>query len=218
MQVTNKYLYIHSWIWKDMEGEKIFDGRPKSGRVYLADEQKAVYRIILKTADRFMGIDLPKELMVSEGNHESWDCNIELVTARNLLDLGISTPDLKMMAEEEEPQEPVMDKDALMEKLLDDLGSSLYMLNDFDEDMYEAIVKITTRVSDALSNPQYVSLLDGLAWSPQTAKISNVTLATNHLEAYLNNNKESDISSLLDAIFQISIEIIRKHKILKLGL
>ena len=206
-----KYLYIHQFEWTNESGDLDFNGEPKNGSVYRAEDHKKYYRITLSENQQYIGFHLEKDMM--QGEYPSWECDIEEITMGNLFDLNISNKDLQMMAEEESQlAEEEVDQEQM---LLDDLGSSLFMLNDFDSDIYEAVTKVTTLVSDALASPSYIQIADGLAWDNRTAKVSNISIATYLLESYLNEQEPLKMTDLINAIYQLILETARVHKVAK---
>ena len=214
MASKRKYLYINQFDWMNESGDLDFNGEPKKGSVYSAEDHPKYYRITLSENQKYIGFHLEKSMMV--GEYENWECDVEEITMDNLFNLNISNKDLQMMAEEEDRSvEEEVDQEQM---LLDDLGSSLFMLNDFDTDVYEAVTKVTTLVSDALASPSYIQIADGLAWDNRTAKVSNISIATYLLESYLNEKDPLKMSDLINAIYQLVLETARIHKIAKQNL
>jgi len=212
----HKYLYIHHFDWKEPEAMERFGEEPKSNSVYLAENNKAFYRVILSSSpDMFAGFVLEKKLM--EGEYDAWDCDVEEVTIKNLLSLNILNKDLKMMSEDVVEDEEIPQQERNKEfVLLDDLAESLYALKEFDNDFYEALTSMTTKIADAIASPNYIQLTEGLSFNPVTAKIANISIASNLLESHINNKDELALSDLLDAIYYLTLETTRIHKMNKL--
>jgi len=213
----HKYLYIHQFDWK--VNEMAFQEEPRVGGVYLAEETEKAYKITFPIDDDMItGFVLEKKLM--KGEFETWDCDIEEVAIDNLMDLKIATKDLKMMAEGSEgdyDMDEEMDIGMAKEMwLLDELGDSLSALRDFDVEHYEALTSMATKISDAISSPSYIQLTDGLSFDPKSARIANISIAANLLESHINNKNELDLSDLLDAVYYLTLEVIRIHKTNKL--
>lgn len=213
----HKYLYIHQFDWK--VNEMAFQEEPRTKGVYLAEETEKAYKITFpQENDMLTGFVLEKKLM--KGEFETWDCDIEEITIDNLMDLKISTGDLKMMAQSDKKDLGIAEEQAegTLEEmgLLDELGESLSMLKDFDADHYEALTSMATKISDAIASPSYIQLTDGLSFDPKTARIANISIATNLLESHINNKNELDLSDLLDAVYYLTLEVIRIHKTNKL--
>jgi len=209
-----KYLYINQFDWKDVDRDINFNGEPKTNSVYLAENHNTFYRVILSRDVGLMGFVLEKKLM--EGEYDNWVCDVEEVGIKNLLMLGISNKDLKMMAadvEETQEQPPQQETEF---SLLDSLGKSLYMLKDFDPEFYEAVTSMTTKIADAISSPSYIQLTEGLSFHPQAARNSNVSIATYLLECHLNAIDKSELKDLLDAVYYLTLEVVRIHKMNKL--
>ena len=216
--IGHKYLYINQFDWKDASVD--FQEEPKTNSIYKAEENKKFYRVILSVVNgAARGFDLEKKLM--KGEFDTWDCDVEEVTLDNLFDLAISNKDLKMMAEDGDSiKEGIAEEqaeDSLAEMtLLNGLGESLYELKEFDLDHYEALTSMTTKISDAISSPTYIQLTEGLSFDPRAARIANISIATNLLESHINNKNELDLSDILDAIYYLTLEVIRIHKTNKL--
>jgi len=229
-----QFLYFTEFKWIDIGQKDYFGGEPNSSRVYKAiDDSKLFWRIPLGDSG---GIALEKDQTINE-DHDQWSCDYVEITKKNLLDLDICLDDLKGMrdalrdpladfttthnegddfvvhGEERAEEERSMSKEA-HKKLITLMKESLKELRAFDMDHYETMIALTTMISEALATPSHIALTDGIAWSEKTGKIANITMATQNLESYLNTNKAGAVaaSDLIDAIYSITIEIIRLKK------
>jgi len=209
----SKYLYIHKFEWNDEFGASMFNGEPKNGRVYLAEESTHKYRILLLPTQEYAGVNIKKDDLVGSG--ENWDCDIEVVSIDNLLDLELSSKDLKMMAENV-PAESMISEDDIIAVMLDSLDQSLGDLMNTDPDAHEALVMISTILSESMINPTFISLTEGMENHPKTAKITNISIAISELESYLNEPNHLEMSYVLNALRQLFIETIRLHKLNKI--
>lgn len=200
------FLFFREFEWNTPQKNTY----PKEGRVYLSAIEKKNFVVPFNDGT---GLFLEKELM--EGEYENWNCNVEEVTIDNLLDLPIKADDIKMMANIEDTGEVAMETPSEYSSIIEDLGSSLFMLRDEDPDSYEALVSMMTILSDGLLGGNYIALTNDLSWNPATAKIANVTAATLQIESYLNESDPTKIGDILNAIYTLTVEIVRKHKLLK---
>lgn len=223
----NKFLYVHKFEWVSLEDSQEYKGSPAVGAVYPAEEHGEFYTFGITGKDKTkkIGFQLQKDAM--EGDYENWDCHFEEITLDNLFDLDISTRDLKKMAGivppaeplpaielEEEKQEPIED---INTAIFDEMGASLFNLQNFDEDVYEALVMITRMVADSIVSTRYVKLTDGLEWNePEISKVSNIAIATHLLERYINEKNPMKLGDIIDAIYQLTVEVSRVHKIAKI--
>jgi hypothetical protein len=210
----NKYLYIHKFDWNDESSSLMFNGEPKSNRVYFAEDDGDKYLLMIDQTKEYAGLSIQKGEFEITG--ENWDCDIEEVSVNNLLDLDLSTKDLKMMAENklDKPTKENTEETFHLE-LIDSLGEVLSELRDYDKEAYETLVMITTVMSSAILSDGYIDLVGDLEKNPRTAKIANVSIATSWLEAYMNDINPLDMSHLLNSLRQLTIETIRLHKLNK---
>jgi len=211
----DRYLYVKSFEWNDEPSSKMFRGEPKKNRVYYAEDFGSKYRIILDPTKSYAGISIKKENLSSSG--EAWDCDMEIVSIHNLLDLDLSSKDLKMMADEQlRDEKHVLPKKEEPLTLVGNLGNVLYKLRVHDNDAYEAVVKLTTVLADSmLGTGSHIDLMSNLEKSPLSARIANVAVTVSEIDSYLNHKNPLDMSHLLNAARQLFIEIIRMHKLNK---
>jgi len=212
----NAYLYIHQFEWNDEIGSEMFHGEPKKGRVYYAEDLGDMYQVTVAPTQSYAGVTIKKSHLV-DSSHEAWDCDVEVVTIYNLLELDISNKDLKMMADGELEESEEATTETRNNQLLDDLGESLNELRAYDNDAYEAMVMITTIMAESVLKPRYISLTEGLEQDLRTAKTTNVAIIASELESYINEPDPFEMSYLLNAVRQILIETIRLHKLNKLN-
>lgn len=200
------FLFFREFKWKTPEKLPY----PKEGRVYLSVDEKDNFIVPF---DDGTGLFLEKDSLT--GEYETWDCDVDEVTFDNILELPIKAEDIKMMATVEETGEVEMQAEEDNANIVKELGSSLYMLREEDPDAYEAVVSMVTMIADGLVGGNYIELTSDLSWNPATAKIANVTAATMQIESYLNESNPTKIGDLLNAIYTLTVEIVRKHKLLK---
>ena len=210
---SSKYLYIHNFGWLDEEGKFDFDGEPFSNTVYKAREESLFYKIDLKRNQENIGIALEKkDGLKTEGEEgEAWRCDIEVVTATNLFDLDISDKDLSMMANDVS-HEVGFNPEGLNTMIMSEMKESLLELKSMDEEMFEALARITTVMAQSITNTRRVVLTDAIQWNPNTAKTTSIALSINALELYLNDEGD-DTNYVLDAIYPLVIELMRQHKL-----
>jgi hypothetical protein len=207
---NRSFLFFRKFHWNTPDG-MVF---PKEGRVYLSDSEGDRHIVPFEDST---GLFLEKESM--NGEFETWSCEVEEITLDNLLDLPITANDIKMMAATENIMDGMLDHEENHERrILDEMGSSLFLLKDDDPDAYEAFLKIITLLSDSYSSRAYIALTDDLMWNPVTARLSNITLASYQLESYLNEKDPTKIGDLLNSIYTLFTEVVRKHKELKQNL
>jgi hypothetical protein len=211
--MNNKDLYIHKFDWNDEGGSMMFNGEPKQGRIYSGEDHDRYYRMVIDNTKEYVGVNIYKSELVSDGG--SWDCDIEIVSPSNLLDLDISSKDLKMMAEDEPMDRDVVTEEDINDIMIADLGDSLSRLREHDEDAYETMVKLVTIMAESLVDPNYIGLTNTLEQHPATAKVANTSLAVGYLEAHLNAESILEMNYLLNAIRQLFVETIRLHKLNK---
>jgi len=207
-----KYLYIHKFGWLDEQGTLDFDGEPKSNTVYKADEEEYFYKISLQQNQEKVGIAIQKDGLICDGEDgESWTCEIEVVTSENLFDLNISEQDLSMMANEVS-HKIGFNPEGLNKVLMSEMKDALLDLKSFDVEMFEAMTSITTLMSKSMTSSPYITITDGLAWHPRSAKISAVSNSVMCLQRYI-NDEEDDTNEVLEAIFIMITELMRQHKL-----
>ena len=139
-----KYLYINEFKWLDEEGMSNFKTEPKPNSVYKAKEEDLFYKIKLRKNQENIGVALQKDMLKCEGiDGEAWICDIEVITSKNLFDLDISKEDLSMMANDVS-HEIEFNPEGLAKIIKKDLKDSLTELRGLDEEMFEALARITT--------------------------------------------------------------------------
>ena len=200
------FLYVHSFEWKvDFGFSKVKPG------LYPAVDRDNFYMVEL---NKFGGFILDKEKMV--GDHDAWDCDIEVVTVENLLDLPIKRDELDLMINYEPVSfvdPPGQDEE---DSIVEELDISLEGLAENDFEAFEALVKTMTMIAESLhDNGQYVPVTDDLVKHPATARIASCTKAAYQIESYLNTSNGNDMSGLFSAIYTLMAEAVRQHKRLK---
>jgi hypothetical protein len=120
-----------------------------------------------------------------------------------------------MMANIDDTKAPIVEEVVEPSSITDELESSLFMLRDQDEEAHEAVTSMMTVISDELTGTNYLTLTSDLSWNPATAKVANVTAAALQIESYLNEKDPHNLGDLLEAIYSLTVEVIRKHKFLK---
>lgn len=205
-----KYLYINGFTWLDEEMMDSFGYEPKVGHVYKASDNAMFYKLTFKENQEHSGVNIQKSDLKNDDETGNWTCDIEVITVKNLFDFDISDKDMSMMANDVS-HEIDYNPDGMDKMVKNDLKEALTELREMDNEMYEALSRVTSIMARAITDGSRVVLTDTMQWHPKTAKTTSVALTISALELYLSS--DDDTNYVLDAIYPLIIEMMRQHKI-----
>lgn len=206
------YLFVHEFVWYDLDKEDEFGGHLKEGRLYKAEkiihEDQLMYKIDLFPNKKSKGL----VIKTLKGEADKWKCDLEIVDASNVLELPISDEDLSIMAEEKSHKidEAIPQGEEAIEIIAENSATYLKRLAEIDDELFKLMASIIKAITLAMETEDYIALTDTLRMRPGfEGRLAAATLLTSSIEAHLNSTNPRNPQHLFDIVFSALMEMKR---------